>query len=67
MVDSARGSLFKRKDGQYLMHLPKALAEDTMFPIPVESSIKVEISFEIGDDKFVVRKVKGGERKRSTR
>ncbi len=63
MVDRARGSLFKRKDGQYLMHLPKALAEDTMFPIPVESSLKVEISFEKGDDKFVVRKAKAAENK----
>lgn len=56
MTNKAVGSLFRRKDGQYLMHLPKALVEDTMFPIQVTSSIKVEISFNVGDDKLTIKK-----------
>ncbi len=56
MTNKARGSLFRRKDGQYLMHLPKTLVEDTMFPIPVHSSVKVEISFEVGDKKLTIKK-----------
>ena len=56
MTNRAVGTLFRRKDGQYLMHLPKTLAEDSMFPIPVHSSTKVELSFEVGDDKLTVKK-----------
>ncbi|MCK4434043.1 hypothetical protein KAU92_01035 [Candidatus Bathyarchaeota archaeon] len=32
MVSSGRGRLFKRKDGKYLIYLPKPMAEDSMFP-----------------------------------
>ncbi|UCG54710.1 MAG: hypothetical protein JSV32_00375 [Dehalococcoidia bacterium] len=58
MVNRVKGALFKRKDGQYFIHLPKTLVEDTMFPITVESTIKVEISFKVGDDKVTIRKMK---------
>ena len=45
MVGSGRGTLFKRKDGKYLLYLPKDLVEDTGFPIPVQSSLPVKIRF----------------------
>jgi len=32
MVSSGRGRLFRRKDGKYLIYLPKSLCEDSMFP-----------------------------------
>ena len=32
MVSEGRGRLFKRKDGKYLVYLPKDVAEDSMFP-----------------------------------
>ena len=32
MVSEGRGRLFRRKDGKYLIYLPKSLAEDSMFP-----------------------------------
>ena len=57
MVNRANGSLFRRNDGQYLMYLPKSLVEDTMFPIPISSSVKVELSFKVGDDKLIIKKV----------
>ena len=56
MVNRANGSLFRRNDGQYLMYLPKSLVEDTMFPIKLSSSVKVELSFKVGDDKIIIKK-----------
>jgi len=32
MVSEGRGRLFRRKDGKYLIYLPKDLCEDSMFP-----------------------------------
>jgi len=32
MVSQATGRLFKRKDGKYMLYLPKTLCEDSMFP-----------------------------------
>jgi hypothetical protein len=48
--------LFRRKDGKYLIYLPKDLAEDSMFPFKDlkpgarggSDSIVVKVSFEIG-------------------
>ena len=47
MVSRAKGRLFKRKDGKYLLYVPKDLAEDSMFPLKGES-VKVWISFKPG-------------------
>ena len=55
MVSEGRGRVFRRKDGKYLIYLPKDLAEDTMFPFK-GSSIPVKISFKIGGDKLIVEK-----------
>ena len=56
MVNEGRGRLFKRKDGKYLVYLPKDLAEDSMFPFKQSDSIFVKVSFKLGDDKLAVEK-----------
>jgi hypothetical protein len=35
MVSEGRGRLFRKKDAEYLVYLPKDLAEDSMFPFKV--------------------------------
>jgi hypothetical protein len=32
MVNEGRGRLFRRRDGKYLIYLPKDFVEDSMFP-----------------------------------
>lgn len=56
MVSEGRGRLFRRKDGKYLVYLPKDLAEDSMFPFKGADSIFVKVSFKLGDTKLVVEK-----------
>jgi hypothetical protein len=58
MVSDGRGRLFRRKDGKYLIYLPKDLAEDSMFPFKGSDSIFVKVSFKLGDNKLVVEKWK---------
>jgi hypothetical protein len=58
MVSEGRGRLFKRKDGKYLIYLPKDLAEDSMFPCKGAGSILVKVSFKLKDDKLLVEKWK---------
>ena len=53
MVSEGRGRLFRRKDGKYLIYVPKDLAEDSMFPFKGSSSVRVKISFKLGGDKLV--------------
>jgi hypothetical protein len=47
MVSEGRGRLFRRKDGKYLIYLPKDLAEDSMFPFKGADSIYVKVSFKV--------------------
>lgn len=54
MVNKAKGRLFKRKDGKYLIYIPVDLAEDSMFPFQTNSAVPVKISFSIGDNKLIV-------------
>jgi hypothetical protein len=56
MVSEGRGRLFRRKDGKYLIYLPKDLAEDSMFPFKTAGSIFVKLSFKLKDDKLLVEK-----------
>ena len=56
MVNEGRGRLFRRKDGKYLIYLPKDLAEDSMFPFKTPDSILVKVSFKLKDDKLLVEK-----------
>ena len=53
MVSAAKGRLFKRKDGKYLIYIPKSLAEDSMFPFKGED-VKVLISFKPGAAEMVL-------------
>jgi hypothetical protein len=56
MVNEGRGRLFRRKDGKYLIYVPKDFAEDSMFPFKGAESIFVKISFKLGDDKLLIEK-----------
>lgn len=47
LVSEGRGRLFRRKDGKYLIYLPKSLAEDSMFPFKGDS-VPMKIVFEPG-------------------
>ena len=56
MVNEGRGRLFRRKDGKYLVYLPKDLAEDSMFPFKQVDSIFVKVGFKLGENKLTVQK-----------
>ena len=56
MVSEGRGRLFRRKDGKYLIYLPKDLAEDSMFPFKKSDSVFVKVSFKLKDDKLLISK-----------
>lgn len=56
MTSSGRGRLFRRKDGKYLIYLPKDLAEDSMFPFKTETSVRVKVSFDIGGQTLIIEK-----------
>lgn len=58
MVNEGRGRLFRRKDGKFLIYLPKDFAEDSMFPFKGADSIFVKVSFKLGDTKLLVEKWK---------
>jgi len=56
MVNEGRGRLFRRKDGKYLIYVPKDFAEDSMFPFKGSDSIFVKVSFKLGDNKLLIEK-----------
>ncbi len=56
MVSEGKGRLFRRKDGKYLIYLPKDLAEDSMFPFKGSDNIAVKVSFSLGDNKVLIQK-----------
>jgi hypothetical protein len=58
MVNEGRGRLFRRKDGKFLIYLPKDFAEDSMFPFRGADSIFVKVSFKLGDVKLLIEKWK---------
>ena len=62
MVNEGKGRLFRRKDGKYLLYIPVALAEDSMFPFREElretDSVHVKISL-LGDNELVIERWKG--------
>jgi len=58
MVNEGRGRLFRRKDGKFLIYLPKDLAEDRMFPFKGSDSIFVKVIFKLGDTKLLIEKWK---------
>ena len=56
MVSEGRGRIYKRKDEKYLIYLPKDLAEDSMFPFPMqtEKEAYVKVSFQMGKKALLV-------------
>ncbi len=50
--------MFRRKDGKYLIYLPKDLAEDSMFPFKGSDSIFVNVNFKLGDHKLLIEQWK---------
>jgi len=54
VVNIGKGNLFRRKDGKYLIYLPVYLATDSQFPLKTETSVKVKVSFKIGEEKLVI-------------
>jgi hypothetical protein len=56
MVNEGRVRLFRRKDGKYLIYLPKDLAEDSMFPFKGADSIFVKVSFKLGETDLLIEK-----------
>jgi hypothetical protein len=54
VVSEGRGRLFKRKDGKYMIYLPKDFAEDSMFPFKLEDSVFVKVSFKKGEENLVI-------------
>ena len=59
MVNEGRGRLFRRADDKYLIYVPLDLAEDSMFPFKTKSSIKLKVSFKIGDNRLIIEKWEG--------
>ncbi|MEM2439767.1 MAG: hypothetical protein QW493_00930 [Candidatus Bathyarchaeia archaeon] len=66
MVSEGRGRLFRRKDGKFLIYLPKDLAEDSMFPFKGSDSIFVKVSFKIGDNKLIIERWPEQEKQQQT-
>jgi hypothetical protein len=58
LVNEEKGRLFRRKDGKFLIYMPKDLAEDSMFPFRTLDSIKVKVTFKLSDDKMLIEKWK---------
>ncbi len=56
MVNEGKGRLFRRKDGKYLIYIPKDLAEDSMFPFKGAESIFVKVSFKLGNNQLLIEK-----------
>ncbi len=59
MVNEGRGRLFRRKDGKFLIYLPKDLAEDSMFPFKGQESVFLKVNFKMGEkDKLFIERWK---------
>jgi len=54
VVNVGKANVFRRKDGKYLIYLPLDLATDSQFPFKTETSVRVKVSFKIGEEKLVI-------------
>jgi hypothetical protein len=57
MVNVGKGRVYRRKDGRYLIYLPKSVAEDSMFPFGKVTSAFEKVTF-AGDNKLTLEKLK---------
>jgi flagellar motor switch/type III secretory pathway protein FliN len=66
MPTEGKGRLFRRKDGKYLIYIPKDVAEDSMFPFKEfkpskrsgrQDSIPVKVSFKIGEKTLTIEQL----------
>ena len=56
MVNEGKARLFKNSQGRYLIYIPVALAEDSMFPLKVKNSMNVRVCFKQGTNILTVTK-----------
>jgi len=54
VVNVGKARVFRRKDGKYLIYLPLDMATDSMFPFRTETSVRVKVSFKIGEKKLII-------------
>ena len=54
MVNVGKARVFKRKDNKYLIYLPFDLVRDSQFPFKTETSVRVKVSFKVGEKKLVI-------------
>jgi len=54
VVNVGKARVFKRKDNKYLIYLPFDLVTDSKFPFKTETSVRVKVSFKIGQEKLVI-------------
>ena len=56
MANVGKGRVFRRKDGKFLLYLPKDFAEDSMFPFKFKdnNSVFVKVSFKLGGKDILV-------------
>jgi len=57
MVDTGRARLFRRKDGKFLIYLPKDFCEDSQFPFNLKdenASIHLTVTFDTKHKKLLL-------------
>jgi len=54
VVNVGKARVFRRKDGKYLIYLPLDLVTDSQFPFKTETSVRVKVSFKIGEKRLVI-------------
>ena len=54
MVNVGKARVFRRKDNKYLIYLPFDMVTDSQFPFKTETSVRVKVSFKIGEEKLVI-------------
>ena len=60
VVNIGKGNLFRIKDGKYrkyLIYLPLSMATDSQFPFKTETSVRVKVSFKIGEKKLIIEPI----------
>jgi hypothetical protein len=57
VVNVGKARVFRRKDSKYLIYLPLGLARDSQFPFKTETSVRVKVSFKIGEKKLTIEPI----------